>query len=288
VQHAFTDFTSVLSTVFQSYDYRLQKVKISTRIPLRDIVGIIRGHSLTPKLLALPHLTVISGAYIVSPLEEASRDPIQNAGFSVEWRNAHQFTRVTSYCVRNSVEISASPTGPYVVSLDTPSTSRFSGSSPTVQPPLSTPRPSVSPKRTAASASSASDRRGNAPSMKPRPPPLLPRAPTRSRLSRLLYSTAPPALAPLTSPGSDAAAAGATSFAAFKALPIDPARTRRDDSSGSSTFVEPAAAPDEFAGTCREAVDYMVDSIVRACIDASDGDSVPVVRQEEIVRSVCH
>ena len=54
-------------------------------------------------------------------------------------------------------------------------------------------------------------------------------------------------------------------------------------------FVEPAvaAAPDEFAGTCREAVDYMVDCIVRACIDASDGDSVPVVRQEDIVRSVC-
>jgi len=71
------------------------------------------------------------------------------------------------------------------------------------------------------------------------------------------------------------------SFAAFKALPIDPARTRRGDS-GSSTFVEPAA-PDEFAGTCREAVNYMVDCIVRACIDASDGDSVPVVRQEDIV-----
>lgn len=27
----------------------------------------------------------------------------------------------------------------------------------------------------------------------------------------------------------------------------------------------------------------MVDSIVRACADASDGDSVPVVRQEDIV-----
>ena len=63
-------------------------------------------------------------------------------------------------------------------------------------------------------------------------------------------------------------------------LPIDPARTRGNDG---STFVE-SAASDEFLGTCREAVDRMVDSIVRACIDASGGGSTPVVRQEDIVR----
>lgn len=267
-----------------SYDYNLEKVKISTRIPLRDIVGITKG------------------AYIVSPLEEASRDPIQNAGFSVEWRNARQFTRVTSYSVRNSVEIPASPTGPYVVSLDTPSITGSSSTSPTVQSPLSSTtstRLSVSPKRPTSASSSASrpplraDPRAAAvvtsvspprpSSMKRRPPPLSTHTytPTRSRLSRLLSSTAPPSSSPVGGGGGEAGPT--TSFAAFKALPIDPARTHRD---GGSTFViEPAAPPDEFAGssTCREAVDHMVDSIVRACADASDGDSVPVVRQEDIV-----
>ncbi|KAF8275070.1 SacI homology domain-containing protein [Lactarius quietus] len=267
-----------------SYDYNLEKVKISTRIPLCDIVGISKG------------------AYIVSPLEETSRDPIRNAGFSVEWRNAHQFTRVTSYSLRNSVEIPASPTGPLVV-LDSPSASKFttgggdSSTSPAIHSPLSstttitTRRPSLSHKRTA-SASSASrpslgaDRRATvaassppSSSMKRRPPPLLARASTHTRLSRLLSSTAPPPSPVVHSGGRSDAAASPTSFAAFKALPIDPARTHRADG---STFVEPAA-PDEFAGTCREAVDHMVDCIVRACIDASGGDSAPVVRQEDIV-----
>ena len=286
MQHALTNFTWALSTVFQSYDYTLQKVKISTRIPLRDIVAIAKGRPLY-SWLYLP-LPVIAGAYIVSPLEEASRDPIQNAGFSVEWRNAHQITRVTSYSVRNSVEIPASPTGPYVFPLDTPSTS---GSSNTVQTSPLSPS-SESPKRTASASAPASASASTPPlSIKPRPPPLLSRAPTRSRLSRLLSSTAPAsAPAALTSVAGDTvAAAAAMSFAAFKALPIDPARTRRDGSGGSGsggTIVEPAAPPDEFAGTCREAVDYMVDCIVRACRDAGDGDCVPVVRQEDIVRSV--
>lgn len=262
-----------------SYDYNLEKVKISTRIPLSDIIGISKG------------------AYIVSPLEEASRDPIQNAGFSVEWRNARQFTRVTSYSLRNSVEIPTSPTGPYVVPLDTPSTSRFTtgGTStlPAVQSPLSstTPitRPSVSPKRTSSASrpplsverrtsAAASPPPSSSSSTKRRPPPLLARAPTRTRLSRLLSSTAPPP-SPVVHGGRSDAAAGMTSFAAFKALPIDPARSCGHDG---STFVE-SAAPDEFVGTCREAVDRMVDCIVRACIDASGGDFAPVVRQEDIV-----
>jgi hypothetical protein len=83
------------------------------------------------------------------------------------------------------------------------------------------------------------------------------------------------------------------SFAAFKALPIDPARTRR----GGSTFVV-ESAPDELAAasTCGEAVDLMVDAIVRACAEAELGahvhtgtgkdDVVPSVYQGDIVRSV--
>ncbi|KAL4077324.1 SacI homology domain-containing protein [Scleroderma yunnanense] len=52
-----------------SFDYELEKVKLHTRVPLSMIVRITKG------------------AYIISPLEEASRDPIQNAGFTVSWLN---------------------------------------------------------------------------------------------------------------------------------------------------------------------------------------------------------
>jgi phosphatidylinositol 4-phosphatase len=90
------------------------------------------------------------------------------------------------------------------------------------------------------------------------------------------------------------------SFAAFKALPIDPAnlRTRSEDSStsGSPAFVvDQQHALDDLAGarTCQEAVGLMVDAIARACADAHAGaDSgksdvvVPSVRNEDIVRSV--
>jgi len=88
-----------------------------------------------------------------------------------------------------------------------------------------------------------------------------------------------------------------TNFAAFKALPID--RARREGSG--SAFVEPSA-PDDLAGvsTCQEAVDLMVDAIASACVDAharthdnaksglgkGEGDVLPSVRKEDIVRSV--
>ncbi|KAJ3500497.1 hypothetical protein NLJ89_g9770 [Agrocybe chaxingu] len=50
-----------------SYDYTLEKVKLYTRIPLGDIIGISKG------------------PYILSPLEESSCDPEQNAGFVLTW-----------------------------------------------------------------------------------------------------------------------------------------------------------------------------------------------------------
>ncbi|KAG6820641.1 hypothetical protein H0H93_013840 [Arthromyces matolae] len=77
-----------------SYDYTLEKVKIYTRVPLGDIININIG------------------AYILSPLEETSRDPVQNAGFVLKWRNTNQVTRVTSYSVRNSLEAPDSPLTP--------------------------------------------------------------------------------------------------------------------------------------------------------------------------------
>ncbi|KAF7323093.1 hypothetical protein HMN09_00089400 [Mycena chlorophos] len=50
-----------------------------------------------------PKLTNL-GAYILSPLEEASRDAEQNAGFTVTWVTANQTTRMSSYSVRNSLD----------------------------------------------------------------------------------------------------------------------------------------------------------------------------------------
>jgi hypothetical protein len=52
-------------------------------------------------------------------------------------------------------------------------------------------------------------------------------------------------------------------FAAFKALPIDPTRTQPGSGTG---YTEPA---DDLTGasTCREAIDFMVDMIRRACED---------------------
>ena len=75
-----------------------------------------------------------------------------------------------------------------------------------------------------------------------------------SQLSRILFRAATTAFT------------GDEAFAAFKALPIDPARSRRENGS----FFEPA---DELTGAsnCKEAVDMMVDAIHRACMDMSNG-----------------
>ncbi|RPD66400.1 hypothetical protein L226DRAFT_530498 [Lentinus tigrinus ALCF2SS1-7] len=167
-----------------SYDYTLEKVKMYTRVPLGDIAGITKG------------------AYILSPLEEASRDPLQNAGFIVSWHNTQdQDTRVTSYSMRNSLDLATPPTSPV------PTTSRFSLS-------LTAPR------------------KGTAP------------------LSQIMSEAAAPA------------AGQETIFAAFKALPVDPARSRRETGS----FIQ---SPDELssAKNCKEAVDMIVDAIRQACKD---------------------
>ncbi|KAI0273575.1 SacI homology domain-containing protein [Gloeopeniophorella convolvens] len=255
---------SVTALYIISYDYNLEKVKVSTRIPLRDIVGITKG------------------AYIVSPLEEASRDPVQNAGFTIEWRNARQMTRVTSYSVRNSIEIPSSPIG----SASPTRPSKFTGR-PSTSPPA---RPSVLAARPSAPASTPTKKppapvtpSSSPPTAKRRPPPLA-RTPTASRLSRLLSNTAPPPLPPPTPGSPDSPDTPGTSFAAFKALPIEPAR-----SSGE-------LAPNELAGaaTCREAVERMVSAIARACAEAGGtgaarrrsveaGAEAQLVRSEDIV-----
>jgi hypothetical protein len=60
---------SQLALYVVSFDYDLEKVVTSTRIPLRNITSIQKG------------------AYILSPLQEAGRDPeevrLQSSGFWV-------------------------------------------------------------------------------------------------------------------------------------------------------------------------------------------------------------
>ncbi|KZT71284.1 hypothetical protein DAEQUDRAFT_724233 [Daedalea quercina L-15889] len=184
-----------------SYDYTLEKVKIYTRVPLKDIEKITKG------------------AYILSPLEEASRDPEQNSGFVVTWHNVDQDTRVTSYSIRNSLDLS-SPLVPD-------------------QPP---PSPRLS-RRTSA--------------------PVHQRKPT-------LSSVLSKAVVPI--------AEGDSSFVAFKMLPIDPTRTRRDTGS----FIEPA---DELssANNCKQATDLIVDTIRQACVEAGGAQGDDFVAEEDIV-----
>lgn len=170
----------------------------------------------------------MTGAYILSPLEEGSRDPLQNAGFIVAWRNSRQDTRVTSYSIGNSVDTISPPTSP-----------GLPGSSHSEYLPLTPPSPSRQSTL------------------------------KNAKLSRILSSAAAPSLT------------NDVTFAAFKALPIDPARGRRENGS----FYEPA---DELTGAnnCKQAVDLMVDAIARACEDAGGARGDDFVKDADIVRFV--
>ena len=70
----------------------------------------------------------VQGAYILSPLEESSRDAEQNAGFVVSWVCANQECRVTSYSVRNLMDASVTswqrPSGTRSRSSTVPSLSK--------------------------------------------------------------------------------------------------------------------------------------------------------------------
>ncbi|KAF9532199.1 SacI homology domain-containing protein [Crepidotus variabilis] len=187
---------SVKALYIVSYDYSLEKVVQYTRIPLGDIIGISKG------------------AYILSPLEESSRDPEQNSGFVITWICANQESRLTSYSMRNS-------------SAGLP----FSNSPPSS--PIS-------------STGKSSHKRSTT-------------LPTLPALSNVL-----------TSPSFTSAGSGSINFAAFKVLPIDPARMRRESSALSEVYV---GSSDEMqgAGTCREAGELIVKRVVGACEDVGGG-----------------
>ncbi|CUA68149.1 Phosphatidylinositide phosphatase SAC2 [Rhizoctonia solani] len=65
------------------FDYEMDKVVSSRRVPLEDVVSIKQG------------------AYILSTLHEASKDPAENYGFSITYRIMHQDIRLTTYSMRN-------------------------------------------------------------------------------------------------------------------------------------------------------------------------------------------
>lgn len=191
-----------------------------TRVPLRDVMSITKGT--TSLSFSSSQTEHAAGSYILSPLEEGSRDPLQNYGFIINWRNTRQDTRVTSYSIGNNVDFATPPTSPTFP---------------------------VSPRSPKAPSSPRPPRRANT-------------------LSRILSNAAAPVL------NND------TTFAAFKALPIDPARSRRENGS----FFEPA---DEFTGVsnCKEAADVMVETIHRACLDAGGGQG-EFIKEGDVVRWV--
>jgi hypothetical protein len=179
------------------------------------------------------------GAYILSALEESSRDPAQNAGFVIHWTSERQETRVTSYAVRNSVDIPPS-------SPSTPSTKATFGPLSGADSPAETPVPPQPLRR----ASTLSNTRATL---------------TRQgsvALSKLLTRTAPNEL-------------GEATFAAFKALPVDPTRSRQLG----------VSAADELVGatTCADAVDIIVSAIRDACADAGNTRE-DFVKEEDVVR----
>ncbi|OCF78932.1 inositol polyphosphate-5-phosphatase F [Kwoniella mangroviensis CBS 8886] len=68
-----------------SFNYSLEKVMEFTRIPVKSITSIQKG------------------AYILSTLQEASRDPKENYGFLVNFSPTDESTRYSTYSLRNKL-----------------------------------------------------------------------------------------------------------------------------------------------------------------------------------------
>lgn len=156
----------------------------------------------------------------MSPLEEASRDPEQNFGFIITWRNVDLDTRVTSYSIRNSLDLT----------LTAPTVSEFPSLPSRLSKRMTVPLP-----------------------------------------QGMVASLLPKAAVPVDD--------DASPFVAFKMLPIDPTRARRDTGS----FIEPA---DELSGAknCKQATDLIVDTIRQACVDTERAPGDDFVAEEDIVR----
>lgn len=187
------------------------------------------------------------GAYILSPLEEASRDPKQNAGFIISWRNNNQTTRVSSYSLRNSPDLAGSPSmSPIVTNALASRPLPFTANS-FFRKGLDSASSSPSSFPFSRAISSSGFKKG----------PIL---------SRIL-SNATPAI------GSE------TTYAAFKALPVDPTRIRRGSSTGYAEPVDDLTS----ASTCQEAVDIMIHNIRGACEKLGSGEG-EFVKDGDVVK----
>ncbi|EJT48555.1 hypothetical protein A1Q1_02463 [Trichosporon asahii var. asahii CBS 2479] len=82
----------LLALYVVSFNYSLEKVNEFTRIPLKSITSLQKG------------------AYILSALQEAGRDPTENAGFVVTFAAADESTRYSTYSLDNTVATPPTPT----------------------------------------------------------------------------------------------------------------------------------------------------------------------------------
>ncbi|KAF8660603.1 hypothetical protein AX16_001582 [Volvariella volvacea WC 439] len=273
-----------------SYDYTLEKVKAYTRILLGDIIGISKG------------------AYILSPLEEASRDPSQNAGFVITWHSSRQVTRVTSYSVRNSVDASTISTAKSMVAAISSSppptaSSTTLSSSPPSSSVLSTPLPPPTPTPStstvkASKAPPTPARRTSAAAAAI----MAHKATITDATRRSFQNLSRRSSVMLSSYLNNAAKLVASTdkvYAAFKVLPLDPAAISKARSGAGAGRSQSPAPPGEGSGegkgggaevveealeakTCREAADLIVESIRKACEDAGNGGP-EFVLEEDVV-----
>lgn len=88
-----------------------------------------------------------------------------------------------------------------------------------------------------------------------------------------------PTLSRLLSNVASTAAGGDTSFAAFKALPIDPAKSRPEF----APIEEPAIDELVDAKTCKEKVNIVVNAIATACNEARGTVKVGLIQEGDIV-----
>ncbi|KAH7103991.1 SacI homology domain-containing protein [Auriculariales sp. MPI-PUGE-AT-0066] len=217
-----------------SYDYNLEKVKVSTRIPLGDIVGLRKG------------------SYILSTLDETSRDPEQNYGLVVAYLPTNQDTRLTSYSVRNSVNPATIPLPASAPSTPGPTSESTFGRRISLRRNPSAL--STSSQTTAPTASGVSRRISMRPSASRQ---------STNMLSRILTNVA------VGSNSNDVICA------AFKALPVDSSKARRGSTLAGAPFKDPL--------NCKEAVDSIVDTIRDACAEVGAVQAESFITEKDIV-----
>lgn len=199
--------------------------------------------------MMLMDLPLKSGAYIISPLQDAGRDPLQNYGFMVSYRQSNEVTtRMTTYSIKNIPSVEGTPS-----SMFSPLSEETSNSlSPSISPPSSPRRP---PAQHRASSPASNLRRST----------------KRNSMLANMLSTVPM--------GNEAA------FACFKALPVDFTKERVGlNGFGFEATDAPASVRKE--STCKDDIDRLCTTIREAC-QAVGVDGKNLILERDIVRCVC-